>query len=88
MWHDITKLLFDVRALFLFAIVPLTAVVRAWFGYRKVVAVERWRTTRFATALHLVEPAQRAEIITACAFVEEVCAAPPDPSGRAGPAGA
>lgn len=75
---DITAILPDLRVSLLLAAVPVAGVLKAWFGYRRAVMVEQWRTARLRSALRSVGPEHRAEVIAACASVEAACAATPE----------
>ncbi|MUN41510.1 hypothetical protein [Actinomadura litoris] len=61
---------------FLLAIaLPVAGIVKAWIGYRRVVAIEQWRTLRLEAALRSVDTEHRANVITACARVEATAVA-------------
>jgi hypothetical protein len=79
--HITTIPLSPIAQLLLAAALPAAGVIKAWIGYRRAVAVERWRTRRLVSALRSVGPAYRADVITACAQVEAASSVQPGPPG-------
>ena len=68
----------SIEALLVFC-VAVTAILRAWIGYRQIIVRERARTRRLNLALKGVRPEHRSKIISACGELEK-----DDGSGRDG----